>query len=95
VAQPYIDDVQYADILKLQAKHSLTDDDVRSVVCDRAAPTKSEWSHHPTRGTRLIIEGDTWRGVRIRVVLVPLNWNDPNEGTWIVLTAHRLTNRQR
>jgi hypothetical protein len=69
---------------KLRHKHQLTPSDVDEAACF-GQHTGMYWE-----GDRLHVEGGTYHGLPLLVVLVPLNPSDPDDGAWQCVTAYPL-----
>jgi hypothetical protein len=74
-------EVSGAVLAKINSKHGVTLDDMYD-ACENIV--KSGWIEDPERGPRLLIEGLTASGRKIRVILYP---DDPDAGTWRLGTA--------
>lgn len=71
---------------KLLEKHDLSPRDVREAICWGAAES-ARWDDDPVLGSRLLVIGRTSHGVRVKVVLLPV---DRSDGTWRCKTAMRV-----
>jgi hypothetical protein len=73
--------------VKIRAKHApLAAEDVRSaLVYGRDIDVR--WDDEETHGLRLIAHARTYDGVEFVAYLMPLNENDPEEGTFVLKTA--------
>lgn len=71
---------------KIKQKHDLTPVEVREAVV-LAPDAEAVWDDDPTRGLRLVVAGTTYAGRQVIAYLVPLNENDPEEGTFKLKTA--------
>lgn len=74
---------------KIQAKHNLTEDEVRQAVCF-GGHREARWHDHPDYGLRLVVKGETADGRPLMAYLHPV---DRTDGTWECRTAIRLTTR--
>jgi len=71
---------------KIKEKHKLTPAEVHEAV--RLAPdAQAAWDDDPEHGRRLVVTGTTYMGRPVIAYLVPLNENDPEEGTFKLKTA--------
>jgi hypothetical protein len=72
---------------KIRAKNPpLTGDEVREVVLyDRKA--QAAWDDDEERGLRLEVRGETYAGRWLIAYLMPVNEDDPEEGTFVLKTA--------
>jgi len=84
----HIAEIRIADTIeaKINEKHQVTAQEVREALILRR-DVRAGWEDHPDYGVRLIAFGRTYQGRPILAVLLPLNWNDPGEGSWILKTA--------
>jgi hypothetical protein len=74
-------------VAKIRDRHSpLTAEDVREAVL-YARDTTTGWDPDETHGLRLVVRGRTYAGAEFIAYLMPLNENDPEEGTFILKTA--------
>lgn len=71
---------------KIKQKHNLTPVEVREAVV-LAPDAETAWDEDPTHGLRLVVGGTTYTGRPVIAYLVPLNENDPEEGTFKLKTA--------
>lgn len=84
IAQLIIDDSIEA---KIKAKTPpLTPTEVREAVI-YAKDAFLAWEDDDTHGSRLVVRGKTRSGRSIIAYLIPLNENDPEEGTFKLKTA--------
>lgn len=70
---------------KINAKHGLTLQDVRDALQAPSRPLRASWldASQDPRGPRLVAEGFTSSGRRLKAVLYPVD----GEGTWRLGTA--------
>jgi hypothetical protein len=73
----WIADLQISDAMeaKIREKHDLTGEQVRS-ACVPDAYDRAGWEDHAEHGLRLLIEGVTWDGVPVKVILQPVDVSD-------------------
>lgn len=71
---------------KIKQKHNLTPAEVREAVV-LAPDAEAAWDDDPKHGFRLVVAGRTYTGRQVIAYLVPLNQNDPEEGTFKLKTA--------
>ncbi len=71
---------------KIKEKHHLTPIEVQEAV--RLAPdAQADWEDDLEHGRRLVVTGTTYRGRTVIAYMVPLNENDPEEGSFRLKTA--------
>lgn len=68
-------------VAKLGSKHGVAAHEVYE-ACE--APERAGWHDHPEYGRRLLVEGRTYQGRLLKVVLQPV---DASEGKWRLRTA--------
>jgi hypothetical protein len=74
-------------VAKLQSKHNpLTADEVREALV-YGRYSSSGWDDDEVHGLRLVVTTTTLGGVEFTAYLMPLNPNDPEEGTFVLKTA--------
>jgi hypothetical protein len=71
---------------KIKQKHNLTPTEVREAIV-LAPNAQAVWDGDPKHGRRLVVSGTTYTGRPVIAYLVPLNENDPEEGTFKLKTA--------
>lgn len=72
---------------KINRKHPpLTGQEVREAVV-YAKNAQARWDDDGEHGLRLIVRGKTYRGRSVIAYLMPVNDDDPEEGTFVLKTA--------
>jgi hypothetical protein len=73
---------------KIRTKHApLTAEDIRSAVI-YGRDVVAGWQDHEKHGRRLVVKARTLGGIEFIAFLLPLDENDPEEGTFILKTAY-------
>ena len=71
--------------MEVRTRRGVTGDDVR-LACIPDAYDGTRWHEHPDHGLRLLVECRTLEGLRIGVILTPI---DIDEGIWRLRTVLR------
>jgi hypothetical protein len=83
----WIAEIQISDAMehKIRSRRFVTGDEVRE-ACIPDAYDEAGWHDHPEHGRRLFVVGRTAQGLRLKIILQPV---DIREGIWRLRTVLR------